>query len=24
MSISGLPSEEDHALALWGIAQLMR
>lgn len=24
VSISGLPSEEDHALALWGISQLMR
>ena len=24
VSISGLPSEDDHALALWGIAQLLR
>ncbi|ADU71401.1 heme-degrading domain-containing protein [Pantoea sp. At-9b] len=24
VSVSGLPSEEDHALALWGIAQLLR
>jgi len=24
VTISGLPSEEDHALALWGITQLLR
>lgn len=24
VSISGLPSEDDHALALWGITQLLR